>query len=225
MEMLTHGQIWTAIDALANKCEMSPSGLARKSGLDPTTFNPSKRFTAAGRERWPSTESIAKILKCTETSVDTFMGLIEEVRKPTNAPKNINYRETMKQPGIPLIGFAEAGVGGFFDDGGFPVGHGWDQIDVPSKQTSDTSYALKVSGNSMLPLYREGDVLIVDPAATTCKGDRVVAKTLEGEVLAKVLERRTASVIELVSLNPEYDNLKFKPDELEWMARIVWASQ
>lgn len=223
MEKLTHKQIWTAIDELAEKSSMSASGLARNSGLDPTSFNPSKRFTNEGRERWPSTESIAKILKATDTSISEFMELVEVKSNKNIFPTSI-YRQTAAQNSVPLIGFAQAGVGGFFDDGGFPVGQGWEEISPPTG-ASESAYALKVSGDSMMPLYREGDIIIVDPAAQVRKGDRVVAKTREGEVLAKTLERRTSTVVELQSINPEHDTLKFAPDELEWLARIVWASQ
>ena len=57
--MLTHDQIWNAIDRLAARAGLSPSALAKRAGLDPTTFNKSKRITPDGRERWPSTESVA----------------------------------------------------------------------------------------------------------------------------------------------------------------------
>ena len=63
--MLSHSQIWTALDRLAARAGLSPSGLAKKSGLDPTTFNKSKRITPDGRPRWPSTESVAKALDAT----------------------------------------------------------------------------------------------------------------------------------------------------------------
>ncbi len=75
--MLTHGQIWFAVDALASRFELSPSGLAKKAGLDPTSFNKSKRKTSDGRERWPSTESLAKILAATETTLQDFVNLVE----------------------------------------------------------------------------------------------------------------------------------------------------
>ncbi|MEM9278164.1 MAG: helix-turn-helix transcriptional regulator [Pseudomonadota bacterium] len=221
--MLTHKQIWAAIDALAEKCRLSASGLARKSGLDPTTFNRSKRFTASGRERWPSTESIAKILRCTNTSIDDFMMLIS-IPKLRRKPGNINEGDKFQSRPIPVIGFAQAGIGGFFDDGGFPAGQGWDEVNNPSN-TGENAYALRVSGDSMLPLYREGDIIIVDPSAQVRKGDRVVAKTLEGEVLAKVLSRNTSKVVEFKSLNPEHPDLSFTPEQLDWIARIVWASQ
>ncbi len=217
MEILTHSQIWSAIDALAATRKVSASALAKQSGLDPTSFNPSKRFTSEGRERWPSTESIAKILKSTGMSVADFMDLVEQHESGSSEYKHITKT-------VPLIGLAQAGTGGFFDDGGFPVGQGWDQI-TPPTSISDTAYALEVSGDSMMPLYREGDVIIVDPAAKIHKGDRVVAKTIEGEVFAKILEKKTNTVIKLQSINENYETLSFAHTELEWLARILWASQ
>lgn len=77
----------------------------------------------------------------------------------------------------------------------------------------------------MLPLYRDGDVLIVDPTAKVRRGDRVVVKTLGGEVMAKLLERQTAQLINLRSLNPEHPGREIPLREVEWVARIVWASQ
>ena len=74
--MLTHAQVWSAIDRLAARAGLSASGLARRAGLDPTTFNKSKRITPAGRARWPSTESIAKALAATGTPIDVFVELI-----------------------------------------------------------------------------------------------------------------------------------------------------
>ena len=74
--MLTHLQIWRALDALAARHNMSPSGLAKLAGLDPTTFNKSKRTSADGRLRWPSTESISKLLDATGASVDEFLSLV-----------------------------------------------------------------------------------------------------------------------------------------------------
>ena len=54
-DMLSHDSIWRAIDALEERHQLSPSGLARRAGLDPTSFNKSKRKSHDGRDRWPST--------------------------------------------------------------------------------------------------------------------------------------------------------------------------
>jgi phage repressor protein C with HTH and peptisase S24 domain len=70
--IITHEQVWRAIDALAADNATSPSGLARRSGLDATSFNRSKRINAHGRERWPSMESIAKILTATGEPLEVF---------------------------------------------------------------------------------------------------------------------------------------------------------
>jgi phage repressor protein C with HTH and peptisase S24 domain len=209
--MLTHAQIWTALDRLAAHAGLSPSGLAKRAGLDPTTFNRSKRITPDGRARWPSTESVAKALGATGVTIDTFVDLIQDTgRGATQA--------------VPLLGFAEAGAGGFFDDGGFPVGKGWDEIAFPAV-SDEHAYALEISGDSMLPAYRRGDVIVVSPGAPVRRGDRVVVKTRGGEVTVKELKRKTAKSIELQSLNPAHPNRTLPLTDVLWMARIVWASQ
>src|ERR1700741_4619533 len=151
--MLSHEQIWGAIDRLAERHDLTPSGLARRAGLDSTAFNKSKRLSADGRPRWPSTESIAKIIEATGSSLDEFLELVGG-RLRAGEPRS----------SVPMVGFAQAGAGGFFDDAGFPVGHGWDLVELPA-QVREGAYALQVQGDSMLPLYRDGDRLIVDPSA------------------------------------------------------------
>jgi phage repressor protein C with HTH and peptisase S24 domain len=209
--MLTHAQVWSAIDRLAARGGLSASGLARRAGLDPTTFNKSKRITAEGRARWPSTESIAKALAATGTPFDVFVGLIDAA-------------EARATRAVPLLGFAEAGSGGYFDDGGFPAGEGWDEIAFPAV-TDQHAYALEISGQSMLPAYRDGDVILVSPSAPIRRGDRVVVRTRSGEVMAKELKRRTAKSIELRSLNAEHEDRTLAAADVLWIARILWASQ
>lgn len=208
--VLTHGQIWTALDRLAERAGMSPSGLAKRSGLDPTTFNKSKRITADGRERWPSTESVSKALAATNSSVDTFVQLIGDSARTTQS--------------VPLLGLAQAGADGYFDDSGFPTGKGWDEFALPSAGDEHV-FALEISGDSMKPAYRDGDIIVVSPGTPIRRGDRVVAKTTGGEVIVKELKRRTAKTLELQSLNPAHADRTLAADEVEWIARIVWASQ
>jgi phage repressor protein C with HTH and peptisase S24 domain len=209
--MLTHAQVWSAIDRLAARAGLSPSGLARRSGLDPTTFNKSKRVTPQGRARWPSTESIAKALAATSTPLDVFVSLIDQTGSA--APR-----------AVPLIGFAQAGAGGYFDDGGFPAGEGWDEFAFPALN-DEHAYALEISGQSMEPAYRDGDVIVVSPSAPIRRGDRVVVRTRAGEVMAKELRRRTTKTVELKSLNAQHADRTLPAANVLWMARIVWTSQ
>ena len=208
--MLTHDEIWTALDRLAERGGLSASGLAKKSGLDPTTFNKSKRVTPDGRERWPSTESVAKALAATNSSIDTFVQLIGDSARTVQS--------------VPLLGFAQAGSGGHFDENGFPSGKGWDEVALPSVN-DEHAYALEISGDQMKPAYRDGDVIVVSPGTPIRRGDRVVVKTRGGEVMVREMKRRTAKTLELQSLHPGQADRTLAAADVEWIARIVWASQ
>jgi phage repressor protein C with HTH and peptisase S24 domain len=210
-QMLTHAQVWEGIDALARRHDLSASGLARAAGLDPTTFNKSKRIGPDGRPRWPSTESLAKSLQATSETLEDFVLQMKRDGRTFSRP-------------IPLIGLAQAGREGFFDDSGFPVGAGWDEIPFP-EVADEHAYALEVSGDSMSPVYRDGDRIVVSPTASLRRGDRVVLKSHTGEVMAKQLVRMTAQRVELKSLNVEYEDRHFLLADVTFIHRIIWASQ
>jgi phage repressor protein C with HTH and peptisase S24 domain len=211
--MFSHKQVWSAIDTVAERYGFSASGLAKKAGLDPTSFNPSKRTGPDGRPRWPTMESISRVLNASGASVEEFMDLLSG-RKGQPPKRKV----------IPMLGFAKAGRGGFFDDSGFPSGSGWEEIEVPGV-TDTQAYALEITGNSMEPVYREGDSIIVSPSATIRKGDRVVVRTNDGQVMAKIMHRQTAKTVELASFNPEHEPKTLDLKNVDWMARIIWASQ
>lgn len=215
---MKHEDIWRALDTLAAENGLSASGLAKRAGLDPTTFNPSKRRMPDGRARWPSTESIAKVLDATGASLEGFTALVAGARALSSSAARAVARR------IPLIGMTQAGDDGHFDDAGFPVGGSWDEVTLPDIGDPN-AYALEISGDSMEPVYRDGDTVIVSPAAPTRRGDRVVLRTARGEVMAKQLTRRSARRIELKSLNPLHRDYSFDLGEVAWMHRILWASQ
>ena len=209
--MLTHSQIWRAIDALAARHGMSPSGLAKLAGLDPTTFNKSKRGSANGKLRWPSTESLAKVLSATGSGIEDFVALVTE-------------KGAARTRMVPLIGMAQAGSSGHFDDAGFPAGSGWEDIAFPEIADAHC-YALEVTGDSMQPVYRDGDRILVSPQGSLRRGDRVVVKTHAGEVMVKQFGRMTAQRIELKSFNPAFEDRNFALNEIAFVHRVIWASQ
>jgi phage repressor protein C with HTH and peptisase S24 domain len=209
---LSHAQIWKTFDLLAARNGLSPSGLARLAGLDATAFNPSKRFGPGqpGRPRWPSTESLTRVLEATGVSLTEFAALAREGPAPA--------------PVIPLLGLAEAGEAGFFDDAGLPTGDGWDQTELPTAEA--TLFSLRIQGDSMTPLYRPGDRVIVDRDRTDVrKGDRVVVRTTTGETVAKEIGALTARTVTLASINPAFAPRAVARRDIDWMARILWVSQ
>lgn len=215
--MWTHENIWHAIDRLAAAFGYSASGLAKQAGLDPTSFNKSKRFSSEGKPRWPSTESISRVLEATGANMSDFLTLMDADDELSSA--------SIKTGFIPLLGFAQAGAKGYFDEDGYPKGDAWDEIKFPDNDRGDGSYALEINGDSMEPLYRKGDVLVVSRDATVRRGDRVVVRTRKGEVMAKELARKTSGKLELKSLNPDHDDLVLSAGDVSWMARILWVSQ
>jgi phage repressor protein C with HTH and peptisase S24 domain len=210
--MLTHAEIWTAIDRIAAAHGITVSALARRSGLDPTSFNKSKRLTRDGKPRWPSTESIAKVLTATGCTLSRFVDFVGPVA------------HRLALPPIPVLGHVEAGRDGHFDEAGFPAGAGWGES--PSIELGDPHvFALKIVGDDMAPLYRAGAILLVSPAAPISRGDRVAVRTRRGAILARELHRRTPSRTEFVSLSPAGPPTALAHAEIAWMSRIVWASQ
>jgi len=143
---LTHEQIWTALDRLAARASLSPSGLARRAGLDPTTFNKSKRVTPDGRERWPSTESVAKALAAADTPIETFVELM-------------------------------------------------------------------------------GDGARQDTSTAISRGDQLVVRTADGEIVMGELKRRTAKALDVEMLGMASGERTFAVTEIEWIAKIVWIRQ
>ena len=197
---------------MATKYGMSPSGLARRAGLDPTTFNKSKRVTKDGKQRWPSTESLAKVLAATGASLSEFVSLLD------------NGDATAVAQRIPVIGYAQAGGDGHFDDTGHPTGGNWDEVLFPRLNDSH-AFGLEIGGDSLAPLYRDGDIIVISPGASLRRGDRVVVKTHDGEIMAKQLLRQSAQRVELGALNRADPDSTLDSEAIDWIARIVWASQ
>lgn len=217
---MKHDDIWRALDTLAAEHGLSASGLAKRAGLDATTFNPSKRRMPDGRARWLSTESLAKVFDATGATLDGFAALVYGARAlPVGGRGGAASARR-----IPLIGFAQAGGDGYFDDAGFPVGGSWDEVSLP-EVTDPNAYALEISGDSMEPVFRDGDLVIASPNAPVRRGDRVVVRTGAGEVMAKQLARRSARRVDLRSLNPAHPDYSFDLMDIVWIHRIIWASQ
>jgi len=210
--MLTHSAIWAAIDSLAEKHELTPSGLARKAGLDPTTFNRSKRVSLDGKQRWPSTESLSKVIDATGATIGEFLSLVAESSGARAAPR------------IPTLAYADILKAGHLDEAGHPAGPAWEKVPFPQIDDPQT-YAIDVTGDALMPLYKEGVRLVVSPNAAIRRGDRVLVKALSGDLVCMEFRRRTLTRIELQPFDPEKPEHHIDSHDIAWIARIIWASQ
>lgn len=212
--ILTHEWIWNAIDALARHKELSPSGLARLAGLDPTAFNPSKRFTPEGRPRWPSTESISKILAATGFTLDEFTALAAETERARQTPGPAN---------VPLIGqITDETVGGWY-----PYGQSLDDgLDAHARMVvgGGGPFAVEVADTSLEPIYRSGLTLVASSNAVASPGDRILIKPQGALAVPRLLVGKTTRRIEIVSLRGDGEAVGLDRSRIDWIARIIWAS-
>ncbi len=210
--MLTHEIIWRGIDALADKYNMTPSGMARKAGLDPTTFNKSKRVSADGRARWPNTESLSRILEATGADFADFVALTD------------GHETVPPVCQVPILSFGQARDCGNFDGHGRLNNGGWDSVPVNMLQQQN-AFALAIDNNVMAPVYRAGDIIVLSPDARINRGDRVVMKTGTGEIMAKQMLRVSTRQVEVLPINTSMSSDIIFVRDIQWMTRIVWASQ
>ncbi|KMO32790.1 S24 family peptidase [Methylobacterium aquaticum] len=207
--MLSHERIWSAIDQLAQRNNLTASGLAKRAGLDATSFNRSKRVSPDGRKRWPSTESVSKILAATGATLDDFLRLIE--------PREIDARIAA----VPLIG-SESAAGQIGANGLPSHGSVVEEVMMP-RIGQERCFAIAVRDGALAPLYRDGDVLVVSPTAAIRKGDRVVTCLGGGSILVAELKRRTARTAELRGPVPGEPDRIVPTSEIAWMARVMWV--
>jgi len=208
--MLEHQSVWRALDRLAARYNLSPSGLARQAGLDPTTFNKSKRITKEGKQRWPSTESLAKVLNATGASLSEFISLVEDKENPAS------FRR------LPKLRFAMAAQPGYFDSEGRPVRAHWQEASFPDVPDPH-AFALEISGDGLLPVYRNGDLVVVAPSAEVNAGDRILLRSLQGELLIAELQDNVGGTLRIKSLSREHAVRELPTAQVQWASRIAWS--
>lgn len=207
--MLNHSSLWLAIDRLAESRGLTPSGLARQAGLSSTLFNPSKRVKN-GRPRWPSTESIASILKATQCPLADFVSLIEEKQRI--------------QSKIPLFTLTQAASTILFDQEGQEHKNLGDFMTLPAAYDTD-AFALEIDNETLEPHYLKGCRLILSPTEKPRRGETVGVRTTQGDLFIKRLNREGILKIELASLTAGEPPLTLPRHDIVWMNRILWISQ
>lgn len=221
--MLTHAQIWGLIDWLAARNGLTPSGLARRAGLDPTTFNRSKRTAVDGRQRWPSTESLAKVLEATNTPLQEFSAMAIAVERRGSA-------------GPALDGAAPGPPGGFADDGGPGLALGA-VADAPltvrgsavaatalSVDPEAVPHVVPVPAAAAGPLYRSRDQLIVVRVDGPAPGVRVLVRMVDGADLVGEVAAVTETALHL-SVPGHPEERIVERSAVASLLRILWVSQ
>ena len=206
---MQHGDIWRGIDLLAQSHGLSTSGLAKLAGLDATAFNKSKRLPKDGRPRWPSTESISRVLDAVGVNFDEFAELVTGHRGLA----------------LPVMQQDAAAMPDFFDDEGYPRSQGRDTVHNPDSPSAQGWFVFEVDSSALDPAYQPGDQLIASRLAPRHKGHRIIVKPMARDLMVGTLYRETRDQVELISLSEEGLSQSLKQSDLDWIARILWVSQ
>jgi len=212
--MLTHEQIWRGVDRLALRNGLSPSGLAKRAGLDPTTFNKSKRVTQDGKQRWPGTESLSKILEATQTSMAEFVTLIDETPGPAQRAAELRLKS------IRLSQISDES----FDKSGFPSAGEWEDVEFPAIE-DPRAYIVELDRDGTQAFCRPGSLVVVSPSSSVRRHDRIILKSKEGTLLLGTIKRKTAQNYTLVDTGGQPDETTIATRDIAWVARILWVSQ
>ncbi|MGB1077274.1 MAG: hypothetical protein ACPG05_03125 [Bdellovibrionales bacterium] len=202
--MFTHEEIWTALDRLATANNYSTSGLAKKAGLDPTTFNKSKRITADGKPRWPSTESIAKTLAAADATLVDLIGFIENTPTQTTSRSgpldhfelSQDHLKQLNQKPLPALISAPKG-----------------------------SYAVTLATAQWAPIYKKDSTLIVTQANSFTAGETVLIETKDKQFIIMTVDGEDAKTISLRAIVINEPDRRVEKSDIVRSAKILWASQ
>lgn len=156
-------------------------------------------YIEKGARKSPTLDVIMRIIRALQADPNEF--LLETGYVPGNI--EMSPLKTMRR--VPIISWVAAGgwQGCCPDDPAEP--DEWTETDVKSKNV----FALRVKGESMMPEFSEGEVIIVNPDAEIVPGNFVVAKKDEEEATFKQLQK-IGKTLFLHPLNSKYQNIELK---------------
>lgn len=207
---MKYEQIWNAVDKLAKNRGLTPSGLAKIGGLDATTFNKSKRKRPDGKKRWPSLESINKLLDVCNITFEYFYSL------GSDEEENDNYNS------IPFIKLSKLDESAEIGEKKL-LTENWNKVMFPDMK--DMLYAVDIDSNAYTPLYRQGSLVVIATNSDIRKGDRVII--FQQDKISKLFEfiRRTATHLIVCNLNNCEEEIDVPIHDILLIQRIVWTSQ
>lgn len=102
----------------------------------------------------------------------------------------------------------------------------WDEecdtwIELPRELPSSRYIALRVAGDSMLPLLEPRDVILVQLDTMPDSGDLVVARRPDEGYVVKCAGRVLSRELELDSLNPQYESVRIPRDRQHILGTVV----
>jgi len=173
------------------------SELALEIGVKPQTI----QYLASRGKSSIHTPDIAKALNCSYEWLAKGEGLIGD----TATDDETDLHQEKMEYRVPVVGKAQLGPDGYWEETQHPVGHG--DGGIAWRSCDSNAYALLCVGDSMSPRIRHGEYVIVEPNHQIIPGDEVLIKTVEGLVMIKLYLYERDSRIHLESINNSYGQI------------------
>lgn len=125
---------------------------------------------------------------------------------------------------LPVVTEGEASPAGsiFWDQAGRLLSSITERLSRPAGLTDRAAYAVKVRGDSMVPVFRPGHYVVCSPKAPVGDGDEVYVELRSGEHLIKIARRMDGGWL-LESANRVYEPRFVRKTEIEKIHLIVWS--
>lgn len=126
---------------------------------------------------------------------------------------------------IPVIGHAEAGdveLEFEYGDQGFPPGAADEYLTVGAELGDPQAYGLVIRGDSMEPVFRTGDRIVVSPVRPFVPKRLYVVRSKGGQVWLKRVERH-GDTYSLLSVNPAYPPIYLGVGDVRWLHAVSWV--
>lgn len=198
------------IRARLTDTDQKAAAVSRASGLSVDAI----RNILNGKSTNPRTDTLLQIAAQLGCSLDYLLG------KTDHPDEDGPYKDVARNVIVPVVGFVGAGEEFFFLDD-HAQGGGLDEVQAPAG-SHPNSVAVIVRGDSMLPVYPRGTIIIYHEHAGNIRerlGKLSIVKCSEGRVMLKTIAKSAKrGCYTLQSFNTDdIDNVK-----LEWAAPIDW---
>lgn len=137
------------------------------------------------------------------------------------SPEWLLYGKETRVKSVPVVGYIGAGAEHHMIDD-YAMGGGIEHINAPPNCPTN-AVAVVVRGDSMYPVYNDGDILIYSERrddVTDFIGKRCICGLSDGRILVKTVTRgRTPALYSLTSFNsPAISDVA-----VDWVAKIIWV--
>lgn len=166
----------------------------------------------------------SNLVRIEKGRVTPSLKTVEEIAEKLDVPISVLIDKKEIPSQVAVVSFASAGEAVNFTDQDYPQQGGMYFIDRPADFSDPNGFGIEVSGDSMVPKYEDGQVVLVDTRKKPQNGDYAVVGLMNGDKYVKRY-REVQGMVILESVNPLYPPVIVQKEEIRFAYKIVWAKE